>query len=109
MSSRLNHIQNWPEIAKETGWTASALAKKCGVSVRTLERHFLAHLGQTPKAWLLGQRQRLAFELLTDGSTVKEAAHRLQYKHASHLTNGFKKHWGHPPTKEAKPIEIKYV
>ena len=109
MPSRLKHIQNWPEVAKENGWLATGLVQRCGVSVRTLERHFLAHLDQTPKEWLLGQRQLFAFELLTDGTTVKEVAHRLQYKHASHLTNRFKRHWGRPPTREMKPIERKYV
>jgi AraC-like DNA-binding protein len=99
MNSLLNHIQNWPELAQQANWSASALAKLCGVSVRTLERHFLRLKGKRPKAWLAEQRQQQAVELFQDGSTVKEAASCLHYKHPSHLTNDFKKHWGNCPTK----------
>jgi transcriptional regulator GlxA family with amidase domain len=52
MNTRLNHIQNWPELAQQADWSASVLAKKCGVSVRTLERYFLKTMCKTPKNWL---------------------------------------------------------
>jgi AraC-like DNA-binding protein len=106
MNSKLNHIQNWPELASQTNWSASALAKKCGVSVRTLERHFLEQMGKSPKGWLAEQRQIQAAELLHDGSTVKETAASLGYKHPSHLTNEFKKHWGHCPSNKTAPAHL---
>ena len=40
-NSRLKHIQNWPEWARVANWSAATLAQNCGVSLRTLERHFL--------------------------------------------------------------------
>jgi AraC-like DNA-binding protein len=98
MNTQLNHIQNWPQLAPEVKWSASALAKKCGVSVSTLERYFLKKTGKSPKVWMTEQRQREAAELLHGGSSVKEIAAYLGYKHPSHLTNEFKKHWGHCPT-----------
>jgi AraC-like DNA-binding protein len=94
MSSHLNHLQNWPEMGQQAKWSASAMAKQCGVSLRTLERYFRTRMGKTPKAWLLEQRQQQAYELLRNGISVKETAYCLNYKHPSHLTNGFKKHWG---------------
>jgi transcriptional regulator GlxA family with amidase domain len=99
---RLKHIQNWPELAREAKWSVSALAKKCGVSVRTLERFYLKEIGKCPKAWLSEQRQRRAIELLRGGSSVKETAAYLGYKHATHFSREFKEHRGHSPT--TKPI-----
>jgi AraC-like DNA-binding protein len=98
MNSKPNHIQNWPELAKQANWSASKLAKVCGVSVRTLERFFLTKMGKCPKAWLSEQRQHRAIELLQGGSSVKETAAFLDYKHPSHLTNAFKKQSGYCPT-----------
>jgi len=97
MNTKLNHIQNWPERARDTNWSASALARKCGVSVRTLERYFLKRMGKNPKAWLAEQRQHQAIELLRDGSSVKETAATLGYKHSNHFSREFKKCWGHNP------------
>jgi transcriptional regulator GlxA family with amidase domain len=97
MNTRLHYIQNWPELAQEANWSAAVLAKKCGVSVRTLERHFLKQFSKTPKAWLAEQRQRKAVELLHDNSSVKETAMCLGYKHATNFTRKFKDHWGGCP------------
>ena len=98
MSSRLPHIQNWPELAKEANWSASALARNCQVSRRTLERYFIAELGKNPKAWLLGLRQQIAIQLLRDGRSVKETADHLGgYKDASSFSREFNKHWNFPP------------
>jgi transcriptional regulator GlxA family with amidase domain len=52
MNGRLHQIQNWSELAHEAKWSAAALAKKCGVSLRTLERHFLKAMGRRPQTWL---------------------------------------------------------
>jgi AraC-like DNA-binding protein len=105
MNTRLHHIQNWPKLARATNWSAAALAKKCGVSVRTLERYFLKEMGKRPKAWLSEQRQHRAIALLQDGSTVKETAASLNYKHATHFSREFKEHWGHCPTTKPAPFQ----
>lgn len=98
MNSLMHQIQNWPELAKETNWHAAALAKKCGVSVRTLERYLLKQMGKSPKAWLAEQRQLQAFELLGNGLSVKEAATSLGYAHATQFSHNFKRYWGKSPT-----------
>lgn len=107
MNTKLNHVKNWPELAREANWRADKLANLCGVSVRTLERHFRQELGKSPKTWLSGQRQKQVIELLLDGSTVKETANCLDYKHPSHLTNEFKKHWGCCPTNKVTLVREK--
>ena len=98
MNSKLNHIENWTELVNEANWSASALAKKCGVSARTLERFFLKKMGKSPKAWLAEQRLHRAVELLRDGSSVKEVANLTGFLHASTFSREFKKHLNCCPT-----------
>ena len=98
MSTPSTLIQDWIALAQQADCSVSKLAQNCGVSTRTLERHFLETRRQTPKAWLAAQRQRLALELLCDGSTIKETASLLGYRHAEHLSRDFKACRGFSPT-----------
>jgi len=97
MNSKLGQIQNWPELAKEANWSATALAKKCRVSVRTLERYFLNIYGKSPTAWLREDQMRKAAELLQDNSSVKEVATRLGFTNQHHFSREFKRQKGYPP------------
>jgi transcriptional regulator GlxA family with amidase domain len=99
MSSRLKHVKDeeWLKLAACAGGSVGKLAKLCNVSVRGLELHFLKKMGRTPKHWLTEQRLKKAMELLADGALVKETAAKLGYKHATHFSRKFKKHWGHCP------------
>jgi transcriptional regulator GlxA family with amidase domain len=104
MNTKLNHIQNWPELAREAKWSASVLAKQCGVAVRTLHRHFLKVMDKNTKTWLAEQRQRHAHELLRDGSSVKETASCLGYKQPTNFTRNYKSHWGICPSQQPPTI-----
>jgi AraC-like DNA-binding protein len=101
MNTRLHHIQNWPEFAREANWSVAALAKKCGVSVRTLHRHFLKQMGKNTKSWLAEQRQHQAIELLHEGSSIKETAACLGYKQPTNFTRKYKNHWGICPSQQS--------
>ena len=98
MNTRLNHIQNWPELARQANWSVAVLAMQCRVSKRTLHRHFLKHMGRSPKAWLIEERQRSALELLRNGSTIKEIATWLGYKQPGNFTRQYKSLWGVCPS-----------
>ena len=98
MSHQLQTIQNWPEIARQARWSASALAKNCGVSVRTLHQHFLQQTGENTKAWLAEQRLQRAIELMRAGLSIKAAAITLDYKNPSSFTRKFKDARGICPT-----------
>lgn len=98
MNTKLNHVQNWPELAEKANWSVSAIAKSCGVSLRTLERHFRKQLKISPKRWLAEERQRRALVLLNGGWSVKETATQLGYPYAHHLSREFKKRWNRCPT-----------
>lgn len=96
-NTRLQRIQNWLELAELAKWSVTALAKLCGVSVRTLQRHFLEMMHKSPQAWFTEQRQKRAIESLNAGRLVKEAAAEIGYQHPQHFSREFKKQWGHSP------------
>lgn len=91
MKSELNHIQNWLELGQKAKWSASSLARECNVSLRTLQRFFLKHMGKSPKAWLSEQRRGQAIALKREGHSVKMAAYLLGYTHANNLSRDLKK------------------
>lgn len=97
--SRLDNIENWPELVEKSNWSVAELATICGVTVRTLQRYIRSKFGRTPKAFIIGQRQKRALDLATEkGMSVKELAWHLQFKYATHFSREFKKYWGCSPT-----------
>ena len=101
--SRLQRIQNWPQLAHEAGYSVKALAENCGVSVRALEMFFSATKRESPCRWIKRLRMQMAIELLRDGSSVKETTNRLGYQDHSHFSRDFKKHHGLTPKRFARP------
>jgi AraC-like DNA-binding protein len=100
MNTKLNSVQNWPELARQAKWSVAALAKLCGVSKDGLRRHFHEQTGKSPKTWLSEQRQHQAIELLRDGSSIKEIAACLGYKQQTNFTRKFKEFWGTCPSRQ---------
>lgn len=98
MNTILRHFQMRPDLARKANWSVANLAKVCGVSVRTLDRHFLNDLGTTPREWLADQRQVLAKELLANGRSVKETAAQVAYRHAGNFSRKFKVQWEFSPS-----------
>ena len=101
MNARLDRVQNWLELAEEAHWAVAVLAKRAGTSVRMLERYFRQNMGQSPKAWLVEQRQRHAMDLLHDGCSVKETGAQVGYRYAQHFSREFKAYWGSCPSAHA--------
>lgn len=101
MSRRLERIENWPERARLADWCAARLAQHCGVTVRTLERHFLRVMHKTPHDWLMEVRMAEARALLAGGLSVKEAGGKLGFKNQHHFAREFKKRHGYCPSAHA--------
>jgi AraC-like DNA-binding protein len=89
MNARLKQIQNWRELAEQAEWSAALLAKKCGVSLRTLERHFLEKFGKCPRCWIGEMQQQRALEHLRSGFNVNETANKVGYGHTSSFCRKF--------------------
>lgn len=103
MNTRFHCIQNWLELARQANWSAATLAKRCGVSLRTLERYFFEKMGKCLQTWLCEERQRRAIELLRNGCNVKKTAALLGYRHATHFSREFKKGTGAPTERRYDP------
>lgn len=98
MNTKMQYVENWLELAEKANWSVSALAKSCGVSPRTLERHFRIKMKISPKSWLAEERQKRALVFLNCGYSVKETALQLGYRHPHHFSRGFKRRWNCSPT-----------
>jgi len=102
MNSRLNLVTDWGELAEGSNYSPRELASRCRVSLRHLERFFLATKGQLPHQWLNERRQRKAWELMCAGGLVKEVAAQLGYKQAPHFSREFKRYHGTSPANIAR-------
>ncbi len=104
MNSKLNHTDNWSELARKANWSVFALAKERGVSVRTLHRHFLKVMGQSTKNWLAKERQRHGARLLFSGSSVKETASSLGYTQPGNFARQYKSLTGLRPSSQSNTL-----
>jgi transcriptional regulator GlxA family with amidase domain len=78
---------------------AAALADYLGVSAMGLQRLFRETTGRAPGRALLEMKMREASRLLSrPGSTVKETALTLGYRHPGDFTRAYAKFHGHPPS-----------
>jgi len=100
--NRLELITDWLKRAQEAGWGVKTLAENCGVSRRTLERHFLKAIHKTPHAWMKAERNKQARAELQAGTDVKQAAQKLGYKNQHHFAREFKKCSGCCPSEYRK-------
>lgn len=75
------------------------IAKKCNVSVNTLERRFLCSLNITPSKYIKKKRLANAERLLSEGYSVTEAALMSGFSDCSAFIAEFKKSTGVTPLK----------
>jgi AraC family transcriptional regulator, transcriptional activator FtrA len=68
-------LMDWVRLNPRHRHSLSSLARRAGMSPRTLQRHFQESVGLTPKAWLVRERVALAKEALeaTNASLWKVA------------------------------------
>jgi len=98
MSSRLDWIDNWAGLAKESNFRLKDLARRCKVSERQLERYLLVRFGVRPKRWLDELRAEMAVALISEGEIMKVVADKLGFKQSSHFSRFFKQAFGTPPS-----------
>lgn len=77
------------------------------VSVSTIQRAFLAHLGVTPKQYIIKLRLERAIELLIEGKhSVKDVAHCCGFSDEKFFSRSFKAKYGYPPSQLGKHMIV---
>jgi AraC-like DNA-binding protein len=95
-------------IADDTGLTTvDALARRCGTSVRRVQRLFAEYVGIGPKWVIRRYRLQEVTVRLADGAQIDWAAlaAELGYADQPHLSRDFRKIFGEPPTHYARRYE----
>jgi AraC-like DNA-binding protein len=75
------------------------LAHQVGTNDAYLKRHFKEVFGTTVFGYLHEIKMKAAVDLVLDGRRISEVAFLTGYKHVSHFTRAFKKHFGINPKK----------
>lgn len=94
----LDDVLAWIELEAHRDLTLSDIAARAAVSIRTLNRRFVAETGQTPMQWLTGVRVRHAQQLLettTDG--VERIGRDVGFASAANFREQFRKLAGVSP------------
>jgi AraC-like DNA-binding protein len=92
-------------VTKKPGDDASisALARKAGASLRTLERCFLAETGVAIGEWRRRVRLFHALHLLEAGTSVTEVAFDVGYANVSAFSQAFRRQFGRSPSGRMRP------
>lgn len=72
-------------------------SRRLGISVRTLERHFLQHTGVTLRRWRLRTRLLSALPMLERGDSVTDVALACGYESTSSFIASFRQFFGRTP------------
>lgn len=98
-ADELGPLLDWARERLHEPLTVAALARRAGVTTRTLIRRFHAATGTTPMAWLRGIRIDRARELLeTTSLPVDQIAERSGLGSPANLRHHFTRAVGVPPT-----------
>ena len=89
--------EDWESLAVAAQFKPSAVAERCGLSLRTVQRHFKKNYRTTLSEWLREYRLKLAYERLAAGESIKSVAYGLGYKQLSHFSRDFKGMFGSAP------------
>lgn len=79
-------------------YTIPELAKRVGTNVQYLKTYFKQYFGKTVMTYVTERKMEYAKELMLTGNhRVADVAQMTGYKHPTHFTTAFKKHFGFIP------------
>jgi transcriptional regulator GlxA family with amidase domain len=96
------HLQDWPARAVEAGYSLEVLARNCGYSLRSLQRHVSERFRMSLRDFVAEMRLQHAGRLLGSGFSVKEVAFALAYKRSSHFVRCYRQRFGTTPGRRAR-------
>ncbi|PRD48957.1 helix-turn-helix domain-containing protein [Sphingobacterium haloxyli] len=74
------------------------LAKQVGTNVQYLKKYFKQYFGKTVMNYITEKKMEYAKELILTGNhRISDVARMTGYKHATHFTTAFKRHFGFIP------------
>ncbi|ANG61087.1 hypothetical protein A8C75_00535 [Marinobacterium aestuarii] len=80
-------------------WAVKDMARLYGASEQQFRKVFLQYTGQTPKEYFMNLKLDMAHALLNRSSlNVSQAAFKLGFSDAFHLSKAFKSRFGYPPS-----------
>ena len=86
-------------------WTVAELAEEVGASRSVVDERFAHFLGESPTAYLLRWRLRLAANLLTTTrKTVLQVAPEVGYESEAAFNRAFKREFGLPPARYRRKV-----
>src|SRR6185369_2762584 len=91
MSSRLDRIGDWTELAKDAGYRPATMAALAPTSLRQLERYFVEKFGKTPREWARELQCQRARELIERGYSNKATVSALKFTNEAEFCRVFKK------------------
>jgi len=94
-----NQRLDWEKEAETASFRVDKLAKRLGVSIRTLRRRAVRKGRSSVRVTLQEMRLRKALLLLAEGRNVNEASDAVGYAHPCDFTRAFKKFYGVTPSK----------
>jgi transcriptional regulator GlxA family with amidase domain len=89
-------------MSSECEYSAAALARCMGISVRHLQRLFKQYLCCSPRTWLREERLQVARQMLLHSTSVKEVALTLSFRQTSQFCRDFRSRFGYTPTELRK-------
>ena len=97
MSSRLDRIRDWAELAAQAGYRPMIMAALAPASLRQLERYFVERFGKTPRDWARQLQCQRARELIERGYSNKATVAALRFTNEAEFCRVFKKVAGFSP------------
>ncbi len=89
--------KGWVTVARSCGYDYRKLARRCNITVRTLQRWFREDHAMTPEQWLIELRLKDAAAMLKKAKSVRSVQEKLGFKLASHFSRDFKRYHGKTP------------
>jgi AraC-like DNA-binding protein len=80
----------------------SRISEYFKIESKTIRRICLKAFNMNTQAVIINARMKVAYSLMKNGVTVREAAYRLGYTEPAAFSRAFKKYFGHSPNNEKK-------